>query len=145
MKCEVTLKDPRDAAIFELNQATATGKQIANWPGIYLIHDHNYMIPEFTIISGQNAFPRWRRAASQAMDCEATREHASPTPHFQHNGTIDLGADYCVIYRSDADADVLADYVLALLRHDGDIEDVRKLCEEEIQDFLRDGRFTRAT
>ncbi|KAJ9137329.1 RNA recognition motif-containing protein [Pleurostoma richardsiae] len=39
---------------------------------------------------------------------------------------------------SDADADVLADYVLALLRHDGSIEDVRKLCEEEIPDFLKE-------
>lgn len=40
---------------------------------------------------------------------------------------------------SDADPDVLADYVLALLRHDGDITDVRKLCEEEIPDFLKEG------
>ncbi|KAL5348274.1 hypothetical protein ACLOAV_006756 [Pseudogymnoascus australis] len=39
---------------------------------------------------------------------------------------------------SDADADVLADYVLALLRHDGDIETVRRLCEEEIPDFLKE-------
>lgn len=39
---------------------------------------------------------------------------------------------------SDADADVLADYVLALLRHDGSIDDVRKLCEEEIPDFLKE-------
>jgi RNA-binding protein 26 len=41
--------------------------------------------------------------------------------------------------RSDADADVLADYVLALLRHDGDIDTVRRLCEEEIPDFLKEG------
>ncbi|KAK4146733.1 uncharacterized protein C8A04DRAFT_25301 [Dichotomopilus funicola] len=39
---------------------------------------------------------------------------------------------------SDADPDVLADYVLALLRHDGDINDVRKLCESEIPDFLKE-------
>ncbi|KAL2158945.1 hypothetical protein VTH06DRAFT_2975 [Thermothelomyces fergusii] len=39
---------------------------------------------------------------------------------------------------SDADPDVLADYVLALLRHDGDIDDVRKLCEDEIPDFLKE-------
>jgi hypothetical protein len=45
--------------------------------------------------------------------------------------------------RSDADPDVLADYVLALLRHDGDINDVRKLCEEEIPDFLKEGTFAR--
>ncbi|KAI1801061.1 hypothetical protein F4811DRAFT_535879 [Daldinia bambusicola] len=39
---------------------------------------------------------------------------------------------------SDADADVLADYVLALLRHDGDTESIRKMFEEEIPDFLRE-------
>ncbi|KAH8681057.1 hypothetical protein BX600DRAFT_504797 [Xylariales sp. PMI_506] len=39
---------------------------------------------------------------------------------------------------SDADADVLADYVLALLRHEGDDSSIRKLFEEEIPDFLRD-------
>ncbi|KAI2620607.1 hypothetical protein GGR54DRAFT_639639 [Hypoxylon sp. NC1633] len=39
---------------------------------------------------------------------------------------------------SDADADVLADYVLALLRHDGDVESIRRLFEEEIPDFLRE-------
>ena len=40
--------------------------------------------------------------------------------------------------RSDADADVLADYVLALLRHDGDADTVRELCEAEIPDFLKE-------
>jgi RNA-binding protein 26 len=39
---------------------------------------------------------------------------------------------------SDADADVLADYVLALLRHDGTAEEVKALCEEEIPDFLKE-------
>ncbi|KAK4126090.1 hypothetical protein N657DRAFT_614503 [Parathielavia appendiculata] len=39
---------------------------------------------------------------------------------------------------SDADPDVLADYVLALLRHDGNVDDVRKLCEEEMPDFLKE-------
>lgn len=34
---------------------------------------------------------------------------------------------------------MLADYVLALLRHDGGIDDVRKLCEDEIPDFLKEG------
>ncbi|CAJ0549038.1 Ff.00g026510.m01.CDS01 [Fusarium sp. VM40] len=37
---------------------------------------------------------------------------------------------------SDADADVLADYVIALLKHDGNADAVRKLCEQEIPDFL---------
>ncbi|KAI0132853.1 hypothetical protein BJ170DRAFT_263748 [Xylariales sp. AK1849] len=39
---------------------------------------------------------------------------------------------------SDADADVLADYVLALLRHDGDVDTIRKVFDEEIPDFLRE-------
>ncbi|CZR62353.1 uncharacterized protein PAC_12250 [Phialocephala subalpina] len=39
---------------------------------------------------------------------------------------------------SDADADVLADYVLALLRHDGDVVTVRALCEREMPDFLKE-------
>ncbi|OIW32218.1 hypothetical protein CONLIGDRAFT_660283 [Coniochaeta ligniaria NRRL 30616] len=39
---------------------------------------------------------------------------------------------------SDADADVLADYVLALLRHEGTVEEVRALCEAEIPDFLKE-------
>ena len=41
--------------------------------------------------------------------------------------------------RSDADSDVLADYVIALLKHDGDKASVRKLCEDEIPDFLTEG------
>lgn len=45
-------------------------------------------------------------------------------------------ADSC--FSSDADADVLADYVLALLQHDGDAASIRRLCEEETQDFLRE-------
>lgn len=45
------------------------------------------------------------------------------------------------VYRSDADSDVLAEYVIALLKHDGDRESVRKLCEQEIPDFLTEGMF----
>lgn len=41
--------------------------------------------------------------------------------------------------RSDADSDVLADYVIALLKHDDNQENVRKLCEKEIPDFLTEG------
>ncbi|PHH66800.1 hypothetical protein CDD81_5932 [Ophiocordyceps australis] len=37
---------------------------------------------------------------------------------------------------SDADSDVLAEYVIALLRHDGDEPTIRALCEQEIPDFL---------
>ena len=37
---------------------------------------------------------------------------------------------------SDADAEVLAEYIIALLKHDGTKDDVRRLCEAEIPDFL---------
>ncbi|PHH90533.1 hypothetical protein CDD83_3375 [Cordyceps sp. RAO-2017] len=37
---------------------------------------------------------------------------------------------------SDADSDVLAEYVIALLKHDGTQDSIRKLCEQEIPDFL---------
>ncbi|KAG9247004.1 hypothetical protein BJ878DRAFT_232407 [Calycina marina] len=40
---------------------------------------------------------------------------------------------------SDADPDVLAEYMLALLRHDGEVNEVRALCKTEIPDFLKDG------
>lgn len=49
-----------------------------------------------------------------------------------------VGANLRLKCSSDADADVLADYVLALLRHDGDVQDVRRLCETEIPDFLKE-------
>ncbi|TAQ90240.1 hypothetical protein B7494_g1407 [Chlorociboria aeruginascens] len=39
---------------------------------------------------------------------------------------------------SDADADVLAEYVLALLRHDGDTEDIRSMCMRDLPDFLKE-------
>lgn len=41
--------------------------------------------------------------------------------------------------RSDADIDVLADYVLALLGHEGTVQEVRENCEKEIPDFLQEG------
>lgn len=40
--------------------------------------------------------------------------------------------------RSDAESDVLADYVLALLRHEQGEEDVKQLCMEQLDDFLRE-------
>ena len=39
---------------------------------------------------------------------------------------------------SDADSDVLADYVLALLRHEQGADEVRRLCVEQLDDFLRE-------
>ena len=40
--------------------------------------------------------------------------------------------------RSDADADVLADYVLALLRHQQSEDEVKQMCEDQLLDFLHD-------
>lgn len=40
--------------------------------------------------------------------------------------------------RSDADADVLADYVLALIRADAPDEEIRKASVEGLEDFLRE-------
>ena len=37
---------------------------------------------------------------------------------------------------SDADSEVLAEYIIALLKHEGTKDEVRKLCEAEIPDFL---------
>ncbi|KAK6525656.1 hypothetical protein TWF281_010709 [Arthrobotrys megalospora] len=39
---------------------------------------------------------------------------------------------------SDADSDVLADYVLALLRHEQSEAEVRQMCIDQLDDFLRD-------
>lgn len=37
---------------------------------------------------------------------------------------------------SDADSEVLAEYIIDLLKHDGTKDEIRKLCEAEIPDFL---------
>jgi RNA-binding protein 26 len=55
----------------------------------------------------------------------------------QLNSSSKVLADL-LTFSSDADADVLADYVLALLKHDGDTASVRALCEAEIPDFLKE-------
>jgi RNA-binding protein 26 len=39
---------------------------------------------------------------------------------------------------SDADSDVLADYVLALLRHDQGADEVKQLCVDQLDDFLKE-------
>lgn len=42
------------------------------------------------------------------------------------------------IDRSDADSDVLADYVLALLKHEQGDDEVERLCIDQLDDFLRE-------
>ena len=41
-------------------------------------------------------------------------------------------------YRSDADSDVLADYLLALIRSDAPDDEIRKASVENLEDFLRE-------
>ncbi|KLJ11016.1 hypothetical protein EMPG_13695 [Blastomyces silverae] len=41
---------------------------------------------------------------------------------------------------SDADSDVLADYVLALIRSDAPDEDIRKASVENLEDFLKESQ-----
>lgn len=41
---------------------------------------------------------------------------------------------------SDVDADILAEYVVALLQHDTSSADARQMCRSELYDFLKDGR-----
>ena len=43
-------------------------------------------------------------------------------------------------YSSDADSDVLADYVIALVKSEDSDEQVRRNCLENLPDFLRDSR-----
>ncbi|KTW25987.1 hypothetical protein T552_03261 [Pneumocystis carinii B80] len=43
---------------------------------------------------------------------------------------------------SNADLDILSDYILALLRHDQSIEDVKKLCLSQLDEFLREHTFS---
>ena len=40
--------------------------------------------------------------------------------------------------RSDADSDVLADYVLAFIRSDAPDDEIRKASVENLEDFLRE-------
>lgn len=53
-------------------------------------------------------------------------------PHHRRNDRTN------VCRSSDADSDVLADYVLALLKSDDPDEQIRKNCLEALPDFLKD-------
>ena len=48
------------------------------------------------------------------------------------------GADYFDYHSSDADSDVLADYVLALIRADTPEPELRANAIENLEDFLKD-------
>ena len=50
--------------------------------------------------------------------------------------------DLFLTYSSDADSDVLADYVLALIRSEHSDEKAKALCVENLQDFLQDSMST---
>lgn len=44
----------------------------------------------------------------------------------------------CLTYSSDADSDVLADYVLALIRSDAPDDEIKQTSVENLEDFLRE-------
>jgi len=46
---------------------------------------------------------------------------------------------------SEADPDVLSDYILALLRHDQPIADIMETCVTQLADFLTGGAFPQST
>jgi len=70
------------------------------------------------------------------MDSEEIRGHVGSTRKPDPVQVSSLTVFF--LCRSDADSDVLADYVLALLRHDQPVEEVRKLCIDQLEDFLKD-------
>ena len=49
---------------------------------------------------------------------------------------LTIGNSSCSSTSLDADPEILADYIIALLKHDGDEESVRNICLSEIPDFL---------
>jgi hypothetical protein len=51
-----------------------------------------------------------------------------------------LTGHFSMNHSSDADSDVLADYVLALIRADTPDEDLKKNAMENLEDFLRDSK-----
>jgi len=42
-------------------------------------------------------------------------------------------------FRSDAEPGALADYILALLKHDKPEDELRLFCSSQLGDFIRDG------
>jgi hypothetical protein len=46
---------------------------------------------------------------------------------------------HCTSSRCDADPGVLADYVIALLKHDQSDEELRSTCVMQLEDFLKEG------
>jgi hypothetical protein len=50
-------------------------------------------------------------------------------------------ADFALsFYSSDADPVVLSEYIQALLKHDVSLEELKKLCREQLEDFLGSGQ-----
>ena len=78
------------------------------------------------------------------MGGEEVGRHVSCSPQSKKDG---LGQKIPVLMgllsvnnSSDADSDVLADYVLALIRADTPDEDLKKNAIENLEDFLRDSK-----
>jgi RNA-binding protein 26 len=85
-------------------------------------------------VKHKDVVPRRRYTITQEMDYEQISRHV----RFSLLSRLNIFAQSLTHHPSDADADVLADYVLALLRHDADTETVRQLCLTETADFLKD-------
>lgn len=74
------------------------------------------------------------------MDCEKDRRHVRrPYAKCKHCLFESIANEPDT--RSDADSDVLADYVLALLRSDAPDEEIRKNSIENLEDFLKPSRY----
>jgi RNA-binding protein 26 len=43
-------------------------------------------------------------------------------------------------YSSEADPEVLSDYIIALLKHNRSLDDLRSLCLDKLKDFLKHGK-----
>jgi RNA-binding protein 26 len=56
-------------------------------------------------------------------------------PSYRRNAS---DTEFCTV-RCDADPEVLADYVLALLNHDAPEADLRKVFVSQLEDFLGEG------
>lgn len=71
--------------------------------------------------------------------------YVSSVVHVEMLESVDMVVHPCAetdMNRSDADSDVLADFVLALIQSDASDEELRKVSVENLEDFLREREFS---
>lgn len=85
-------------------------------------------------------FPRRTPLCLRRGSSSASRIRWSHPRYLLRAWTLNVNAGPWAPTRSDADADVLADFVLALLHHDDGSEDVKSKCMSEMGNFLTEGR-----